>query len=219
MNPETTEQLARELARSAGQVERLPSLRWAVVRVLAAASVSGAAALAWLGLSPGFLQGGAAMWGFAALVTGLTLVGAGATVGALALGIPGREAAARAGLGCAALGALLSFAWVPFAIGSSTGATPPWPSDALCLLQACAVGALPAGVALWFVAHAVPHRPGLAVMAAAAGAVGLGALAAKAACPVDGLRHVVLGHALAPLAGAVLLALPLLGLRRLLRRE
>ncbi len=48
--------------------------------------------------------------------------------------------------------------------------------------------------------------------------MGLGALAAKAACPVDGLRHVVLGHAMAPLAGAVLLALPLLGLRRLLRR-
>ena len=78
-----TEQLARELARGAEPVQPLPSLRWVMLRVLAAASASIAVAIAWKGLSPGFLNAGATMWAFAALVTGLTLVGAGATVAAL----------------------------------------------------------------------------------------------------------------------------------------
>jgi hypothetical protein len=193
----TTEQLARELARGAEPVERLPSLRGVMVRVLAAASVSIALALAWR----------------------LTLVGAGATVAALALGIPGREAASRAGFVSAGLGLVLALAWVPFLL--SQPPTLPhalWPSDLVCLLSACAVGVPPGVVALWFVARAVPHRPSIAVLAAAAGAVGLGAIAAKASCPVDGLRHLVFGHALAPVGGGLLLAVPLLWLRRFLRR-
>jgi hypothetical protein len=215
----TTEQLARELARRAEPVERLPSLRGVMVRVLAAASVSIALALAWKGLSPGFLQTGGTMWVFAALVTGLTLVGAGATVAALALGIPGREAASRAGFVSAGLGLVLALAWVPFLLAlPSTSAHALWPSDLVCLLSACAVGVPPGVVALWFVAHSVPHRPSIAVLAAAAGAVGLGAIAAKASCPVDGLRHLVFGHALAPVGGGLLLAVPLLWLRRFLRR-
>ena len=215
-----TEQLARELARRAEPVQPLPRLRWVMVRVLAAASASTALALAWKGLSPGFLKAGAAMWVFAALVTGLTLVGSGALVAALALGIPGREAAARAGFTSAGLGLVLALAWIPFLLSATpASASVPWPSDLVCLLSACAVGVLPGVVALWFVANAVPHRPGLAVLATAAGAVGLGALAAKASCPMDGLRHLVLGHALAPVGGGLLLALPLVWLRRLLRRS
>ncbi|MEN8185237.1 MAG: hypothetical protein ABFS46_22160, partial [Myxococcota bacterium] len=65
---------------------------------------------------------------------------------------------------------------------------------------------------------AVPHRPGLAVWVAAAGAVGLGALAAQASCPLGGLRHLMLGHALAPIVGGLLLTFPLLWLWRVLRR-
>jgi hypothetical protein len=215
-----TEQLARELARGAEPVQPLPGLRWVMLRVLAAASASIAVAIAWKGLSPGFLNAGATMWVFAALVTGLTLVGAGATVAALALGIPGREAAARAGCISAGLGLLLAVAWVPFALAAGPDSVnAPWPSDLVCLLSACAVGVPPGVVALWFVAHAVPHRPSLAVLAAGAGAVGLGALAAKASCPVDGLRHLLFGHALAPIGGGLLLAIPLLWLRRVLRRS
>jgi hypothetical protein len=215
-----TEQLARELARDAEPVQRLASLRWVMVRVLAAASASIALALAWKGLSPGFLNAGQTMWVFAALVTGLTLIGSGATVAALALGIPGREAAARAGFTSAGLGLVLALAWVPFVLSAGpTSVNAPWPSDLVCLLSACAVGVPPGVVALWFVAHAVPHRPGLAVLATCVGAVGLGALAAKASCPVDGLRHLVFGHALAPIGGGLLLAVPLLWLRRVLRRS
>ena len=95
---------------------------------------------------------------------------------------------------------MLALAWIPFLLSATpASASVPWPSDLVCLLSACAVGVLPGVVALWFVAHAVPHRPGLAVLATAAGAVGLGALAAKASCPMDGLRHLVFGHALAPI--------------------
>lgn len=220
MTPDTTEQLARELARHAGAVRRLPGLRAATVRVLAAASLGSAALLAGRGMSLAFLQASSTLWVFAMLVTGLTLIGSGATLLALALGIPGREAAARAGLASTVLGLLLALGWLPVQLAQANPlAAVPWSADLTCLLAACAVGTPPALVALWFVAHAVPQRPGLAVLAAAAGAVGLGALAAKASCPVEGLRHLLLGHALAPIGGALLLVMPLLAFRRVMRRS
>jgi hypothetical protein len=63
---------------------------------------------------------------------------------------------------------------------------------------------------VWFAGRASPFRPVIAVLAAAAGAVALGAITAEASCTHSEMRHLLVAHALAPAFGVVLLTLPLL---------
>jgi hypothetical protein len=138
----------------------------------------------------------------------------------MGLSVPGREAAARAGLAAASLGVLVALAGVP-ALRVALAGPAPGPglvADLTCLASAVVLALLPAVAVLGFVSAAAPHRPAVVAVPAAAGAVGLGALAVAVACPLGGLRHLMLGHALAPLLGGLLLALPLALLLRSLRR-
>lgn len=105
--------------------------------------------------------------------------------------------------------------WPPGSARCSSCGAPPWSpgrrsSDLHCLLVACAVGLLPALGVVAFAGRAAPHRPLVLAVAAAAGAVALGTVAAQASCPYADLRHLLMGHALAPALGALLLVLPLL---------
>jgi hypothetical protein len=221
MNAETTEHLARELARQSAAVQPIPALRVAVLRILAVAAAMAAAFLVVRGVTTQFLSAPELVRAFGAVVAGISLMAGGATVAALAMSVPGREGPARAGLIAAGVGALLALGVAPLLLlGAPRPATAIAPGmDLHCLLSACAVGIPPAIAALWFVARAAPHRPGWAVFVASTGAVGLGALAAQWSCSLMGLRHLVMGHALAPILGGLALAVPLLGLLRVLRRR
>jgi hypothetical protein len=218
MNSDTSEQLAVELARHVVPVQPIARMRVVLTQVLAVGSVVAAVFLTLKGVTP-LLLASLVMWPFALVVAGLCLVGAGAVVAGLGMSVPGRDGAVRAGLASAGLGAVLALVLAPLLRLREPGPAllAGLSSDLGCLLSACAVGILPAAVALWFVTAAAPRRPLLAVVVASIGAVGLGALAAQAACPYSDVRHMLLGHAGAPWLGGLLLAVPLGLLMRRLR--
>lgn len=221
MSARTSEELALDLARHLAPVRRIPRLRVGFARILAAAALACAAFLLVRGLASGFLDAPRLFLVFVATASGMSLIGVGASVASLALAVPGREAAGRAGLAAAALGVLLTAGVAPLLRlgGPEASMAAALPADLACLLWACALGILPAALALWFIAQAAPRWPLLVVLVACAGAVGFGGVAAQAACAYAGLRHLLLGHALAPLAGGLLLAVPFGVLLRLLRRS
>ncbi len=221
MRSQTTEQLVVELARHVSPVRPVRRLRVVFAEILVTASVVAAAVVALRGVATPFLGSPGMRPVFAGLAAGLSLLGAGATVAALAQSIPGREAATRAGLLAAGLGILLvgvvvllmrsAFPGPPMAV--------PLSADLGCLLWAAGVGIVPAFAALWFIARAAPHRPGFAVFVAAVGAVALGSLATQLSCPYVGLRHLIVGHVLAPLSGGVVVAVLLGSLLGSLQRR
>ena len=220
MSARIPEQLARELGRGLAPVRRVPRLRVAFGRILIAAALWAAAFLAVRGVAWDLLQAPRLVWVSVALVAGLSLVGAGATLAALALAVPGRESAERAGFVAAAIGASIALGIAPaLRIGAAEPArSAALAADLACLLCALALGVLPATLSLWFIAHAAPRRIALAVSLACVGAVGLGCIAARAGCAYGDLRHLLLGHALAPLLGGALLAIPLGLFLRAVRR-
>ena len=85
-----------------------------------------------------------------------------------------------------------------------------WGADVNCLAVAVAVGVLPAVGVVAFAGRAAPFRPVVLVVAAAASAAALGTVVAQASCPMADLRHLLVGHVLAPAAGALVLSTPLL---------
>jgi hypothetical protein len=218
---QTTEQLVVELARHLAPVRPVRRLRVVFAGILVTAAAVAAAVLALRGVATPFLGSPGMRPVFAALAAGMGLLGAGATVAALAQSVPGREAALRAGLLAASVGILLVGGVVLLMRSASPGPplAVPVSADLGCLLWAAGVGIVPAFAALWFIAQAAPHRPGFSVLVAAVGAVALGSLATQLSCPYVGLRHLILGHVLAPVSGGLVVAV-LLGslLGRLQRR-
>jgi len=94
-----------------------------------------------------------------------------------------------------------------------------WSADLDCLTVAVAVGVLPAVGIVAFAGRAAPFRPFVLVVAAAASAAALGTVAAQASCPMADLRHLLVGHVLAPAAGALVLSTPLLVVLRRIGRS
>lgn len=212
--------LIQQLAQSLTPVRPVPRLRWITLAVVGLwLATSGVAAL-WLGFEPG--TEGTLGTGLFAIYAGLGASGVAGVVAALSASIPGREGLSRAAL-FAATGALA------LAAGVATGVL--WDSPLLtaaapaatalrCLTLACAVAALPALSVIGFGAWTRTFRPLVVVLAAAAGTAALGGIAAKTSCPYGDLRHLMLGHLLAPAAGALLLTLPLFfTLHRMLTRS
>jgi hypothetical protein len=71
-------------------------------------------------------------------------------------------------------------------------------------------------VGLGFVLRGAPGRPLASLAAAGAGAMALGSFANHMHCVQFDAAHLLMGHALAPLAGVVLMGVPAwLALRRL----
>ena len=184
--------------------------------VLATWAAFAVVGIAVRGLRPDFLEMFLHMRGATLVFGGLALAGVGGLVAALALGVPGREAAVRAGLVTSGIGfALAAGLGTLLFLQSPVAESVPWRADFQCLAVAMAVALIPALGIVVLGGRAAVHRPLVLVLAAAAGMAALGAATAQATCPADDLRHAMFGHVIAPGVGALLLALPLLvALRR-----
>jgi hypothetical protein len=211
MSEQQSERLVRELVGALVPVRRLPRLR----SIAAGVGLLGVAMALWalrgVGLRENLLELVAASPGFLAILLGLGLAAGGGMVATLGASVPGREPVERAGLGLLGLAAVLGLGVGPAALlaAGAAGVSPPWPRDLECMLGAVRIAVLPGAALLWFVARAAAQRPALAVALGSAGAVALGALVMQASCPFAGARHLIVGHALAPIVAATLLALPL----------
>jgi hypothetical protein len=214
------EELIRELARDLDPVRPIPRIRTVTAGVVVLWLAVAAIGLGVLGMRPDLAHAMIGVPGVAIVFTGLGLAGLGGVIAALALGVPGRERLARVALVLAVLG-MVSAAGVGtllVAISPVADAGVSWSGDFACLAVAVLVGLLPAVGVVWFAGRALPFRPVIAVLAAAAGTAALGAITAQASCPHSEMRHLLVAHALAPAFGVLLLTLPLLVALRRFRR-
>jgi hypothetical protein len=219
-----TDQTDRLIARLAADLEptaRVPRLRWVALGVLLMGGAMVGLTIALTGLRADVRVLSVAP-DYATLLAALLLIAAGGLASALGASIPGRQAVARLGVG-ALLGGVAALGGA--AVGLLLGGGAPlggltWASLSAglrCLGNAWLIALAP-GVALGaFVFRAAPHRPLLALSAAAGGAAGLGAAGVHLSCPADDALHVLAFHALAPLIGGALLWLLLCALRARLR--
>jgi hypothetical protein len=204
------ELLIQRLAQSLTPVRPVPPLRWITLAVLGLWLATSGVAAVWLGFE--LRTEGTLRTGLFAIYLGLGASGVAGIVAALSASLPGREALSRGAL-FAAAGALALAAGVASGVlweSPLLGAPAPAASALRCLALACAVAVLPALAVIGFGAWTRPFRPLVVVLAAAAGTAALGGIAAKTSCPYGDLRHLLLGHLLAPAAGALLLTIPLL---------
>jgi hypothetical protein len=209
--------MLRELARDLKPVRPIPRLRTVAAGVLAVWLL--ALVVDWIlgGALPRLGAGGP--WSGAAFLTvlvGLAVTAVGATLRALAGAVPGREGEARAGLGLALLGLILvagGGAWAVSTAGDPAAGDPLWTGFS-CVRRATVLGIPPALVACLFLARTLARRPQLGAACALAGSVALGAIAVHTSCTHEGALHMLLGHALAPFAVALVLAFPLAALVR-----
>ncbi len=219
MSAGSTERVIQRLAEDLAPVRPVPRLRVALATVLAA----WAAVLAFVLLRDGAR---AELWGslfsnaaFGGVFVGLALAAIGGAAAGLASGVPGREAVVRTG-SAAALAGLAAAAGLCLvflaAFGASDGS--PFSTDGICFRRSAVFAVLPAAGLVAFSVRGWVQRPLRAGAIALLGAVALGSLVAHVSCPFFGARHLLLGHVGAPVALALLGALPLgLTLRRFAR--
>ncbi|MCP5057187.1 MAG: DUF1109 domain-containing protein [bacterium] len=220
-NDDGSEELIRVLARGLEPVQPLPPLRFVVGGLLGLWGLVAAVGVVVFGSRPDLAEAWLGQGGVAFVFAGLGLAGIAGLVAAVALGVPGRERlvswmvlTAGAGMVLAAAGGSLLFLESPMPWRGGG-----WSADLNCLAVAVAVGILPALGVVAFAGRAAPFRPLVLVVAAAASAAALGTVVAQASCPMADLRHLLMGHVLAPAAGALVLSTPLLiALRRIGRR-
>ena len=211
MSREGTSELVERLSQELRPVRRIPRLRQAAGVVALLWLGAGALALALRGLRPDLLQQLQPASAFVVILMGLGLIAVGGVVAALATSVPGREGAARVSLGLGLGGVMLASLVGAILILREAGPAPlacPFENDLACFTVACLLALPPALGVLAFVSRGTPYRPLIAVLAAATGAVALGALLVHVSCPESNPRHIILSHALAPLGGALLLTLP-----------
>jgi hypothetical protein len=221
MSDERSRDLISALGDDLRPVTPIPRLRMALGAVLAAWVVVVLASWAWSGLRPGGLTAMYSNASIAFVVAALTAVGGAGLVASLAASVPGRERLAWGAFLVGLLSAAAAAGLGTFLVAAAPGHGPGAPAAAhvSCLVRACGVALLPALVVAGFAARAAPYRPLVIVLGAAAGAAALGAVAAQATCPFGDPVHLMLGHVLAPVAGALVLTLPLLiAMRRLPQR-
>lgn len=211
MSREGTSELVERLSQELRPVRRIPRLRQAAGGVALLWLGVGALALTLRGLRPDLLQQLQPASAFVVILMGLGLIAVGGVVAALATSVPGREGAARVSLGLGLGGVMLAALMGAILILREAGPAPlacPFENDLACFTVACLLALPPALGILAFVSRGAPYRPLIAVLAAATGAVALGALLVHVSCPESNPRHIILSHALAPLGGALLLTLP-----------
>jgi len=208
MSDDQTQRLIASLAEERAPVRRLPS-----VRVLAGAvfAIYGAV-LAYSMLAHGvrsdwwaFFTGDAS---YLAVLLGLLACGVGATLAAIAGGVPGRDDVVRRGFAFAfsglSLGALVALFFAVTGAGRSGSLADDW----MCLSAALQMSPLPVAAVLFAVSRGWVGRPVIAAAAALAGAAAVGAVGIHLACGLTGARHFLLGHASAPALLALFLSFP-----------
>jgi hypothetical protein len=213
----STEQLMTGLVGDLGPVRQIARLRTVAFGALVLGAVSAGVVIGLRGLRPELIAGHLQP-SILLVAIGLTIVALGGVVAALGSAVPGREQAARIGLGALFAGFVLAAGtsgWVLCSMGVAA-----WEGLGLrCTATALLGGILPAVGLLAFLVGAFPARPAASVAAAAGGAVGLGGIAAHVSCPATGGLHVFVGHTLAPLVCGVLLALGVYAVLVRLRRR
>lgn len=214
------EDLIRELAGDLAPVQLIPRIRTVMAGVIALWFAVAAIGISLLGMRPDLAEATIGVRGVALVFAGLGLAGLGGVLAALATGVPGREVLARGALALTIFGVVIAavVGALLFAVNPVGGERVTLTGDLACLAVAMLVGLLPAVGVVWFAGRAAPFRPVIAVLAAAAGTVALGAIAAQASCPHSEMRHLMVAHALAPAVGVLLLTLPLLTALRRFRR-
>ncbi len=216
-----TEELLERIVRDAEPRRAIPRIR-VTLSLLAGLSALVAALYLrfWVGLRPDFTVRMSGDLRFAEIWLGLLLLAGGAATWAIAASVPGRGALERVGRGVACVGALLGFLVAPVAILLQTGAAGVHANthDFFCMGGAFRIAALPGVALIGAVLWAAPAHPARAALCAALGTGALGAAVIHATCPDADPSHWMMGHALAPLVGAALVALPVWALGRLQRR-
>jgi len=213
MSRQPTEDLVQELTRDLPPVRPMLRVRVALVGLLLLWGVV-VGLDAWLGGAQLSLS-----WSdpihFGVLL-GLAVTAGGATLSALAGAVPGRERVGALGRVVSALGLALLIGFALWGWGAERAGS----EDSVlagsfgCLSHATLLALPPLLVAFGFLLRGVALSPSITAGAAAAGAVGLGAFAVHATCPMTGGLHVLLGHCLAPIFAAGLFALPLAAIIR-----
>ncbi|MCP3985038.1 MAG: DUF1109 domain-containing protein [bacterium] len=213
-----SEDLIRELARELEPVQPLPPLRFVVGGLLGLWALVAAVGVAVLGSRPDLAQAWLGRGGVAFVFGGLGLAGVAGLAASVALGVPGRERLVRLALLAAGVGMVLaagggSLLFLESAMPWNGGG---FRADLDCLAVALVVGIFPGLGVVAFAGRAAAFRPVVLVVAAAASAAALGTIVAQASCPMVNLRHLLMGHALAPAVGVLVLSVPLLvALRRI----
>jgi len=210
MSGRSSEDFVRELTAGLAPVRPIPPLR----RVLPLVFATWGAAIAarWaLGGPPPCVGIDCSWrdplsWG---LFAGLVLTAAGGLVAALAHAVPGRARLAAVGASALLVGLALALASSGLALLLEAAPLPtPLAAAAGCGAHAALLGFVPAALVCGFAARAFEHRPGRSAVMACLGGVALGAIAVQLSCGAGDPRHLLLGHALAPIGAALLLALP-----------
>ncbi len=217
MSERSTEELIRRLARDVAPVRRPPRPGVALACVAAAWLLAAAYDMHATGSAARMAR--AVPWslvGYFGTLVGLLIAAVGATLAALAAAIPGRgdavrrgSAAALAGIAIAALGGLQA----AFAAGLDSPAR--LVAAAMCTRKAALLGALPALMTAGFVLWGVGRKHLATAFSLLLGAAAFGAAAGHVVCRAGGAWHLLLGHALAPVAAALVLSLPVSLLLRL----
>jgi Negative regulator of sigma F len=211
MGAPTTEERIRELVRDLKPVHRIPRLRSVLGAAVALVVVAAAlhAGLGGPGLRP--LPEPAARLAYLCVLVGLIGSMSGALVGGLAAAVPGRGRAARAGFWGAGTGLALATAVAAAGIVAQGhgGLAVTWAGSSYCVFRSLVLALGPLLLAGFFIRKTATPHVVAAVAFAVAGAVALGAAAVHGTCASDDPGHWLLGHALPPLAAALVLTLPL----------
>lgn len=209
MAEQGTESVLEGLVQNLEPVRPIPQLRSLFLLLALIFGVSLVLNLLWVGLSITPLSA----WlhvPFLVLLIGLVVTAGGSMLAAVSGAIPGREGLARTGRRMAWAGALMASLGgiLGLAGADSVAAQFPLSITVACAWRASALGAVPAAVLCVYLARAFERRPGVGAIFACVGAVAMGSGLVHASCPAREPLHLLLGHWVAPVGLALLLALP-----------
>ena len=190
-------------------VKPIPQLRSVFLMLALIFGVAVLLNLLWIGLSLAPLSA----WlhpPFLVLLIGLVVTAGGSMLAAVTGAIPGREGLARMGRRTAWAGALMASLGGILGLAGADNVVARFPLGitVACAWRASALGAVPAAALCVYLARAFERRPAVGAVFACVGAVTLGSGLVHASCPSREALHLLIGHWVAPLGLALLLALP-----------
>jgi hypothetical protein len=215
----TSDRLIDGLVEDLEEVRPLPRLRMAFAVILALWAML-------LGLVLWTREGDA---GIASLLAnriyfvsfaGLLVASLGATISALAAGVPGREIPELGGMLVSLIGLLAAAVACLVGmndLGLSAGPSPAG-IDAMCFREGTFFSLLPAGVILSFLVRGWATHPVRAALVALLGSGALGALIVHASCGFIAPRHILMGHLSVPIALVLIGIYPLAVILNRVRR-
>jgi hypothetical protein len=200
--------LIDDLVSDLSPVKPMPRLRvamgtalgfWSVILVLTA--LMGGGTSNFVGRTLGH-------WSIAIVTVGLAVAAFGGSLSGLAASIPGRNALQRQGLRIAIAGLAAALgAGLVSALMAAPSALP-LSKDVSCFGSGVGLAIVPGAVLLMYLRWGFVQRPRLGASMALLGGFALGGLAVQYLCPLEGSRHVLLGHLSVPLVMTLALALP-----------